>query len=283
MPKIEELSIDIYLHIAPFLNGPSGLFEFAITSKHFWSAVNEAAHQLMVKVSTAEERACLPRRDGDSWIGIYHEFLNLRKPLRFDQLIGSDLQHSDCFRFVQSPTCVHEVQNGCVISNHVMRAGKHYVSFDRVGNCDLFNGLLSVGVIRPTRLDNRGLSGFVPWDDEYKWYPELAKERTEKWGNGNVDYCVYCSNVGACYFGHYSNPDPNEEDETILEWEGMERCIWTDNNMGLLLDLDNGTLSVFRNNKRLGVMKEGLTGEYCWMVMLRCCGIGIKRAAIPDV
>lgn len=155
------------------------------------------------------------------------------------------------------------------------------MSFDRAGMCDLFSGELCVGVIRPTRLDNRGLSGFVPWDDEYKWYPELAKERTEKWGNGNVDYCAYFSNGGGCYFGNYSNPDPKEEDWFIEEWPGTECCSFRDN-MGLLLDLDEGTLSLFKNDKKLGVMKEGLTGEYCWMVLLRHCGIGINRAAIPN-
>ncbi len=76
------------------------------------------------------------------------------------------------------------------------------------------------------------------------WYPELAKERTEKWGNGNVDYCVYFSNSGVCYFGHYSNPDPKEEDETIEQWPGMSIVPFaTRSKMGLLLDLDDGTIA----------------------------------------
>ncbi len=162
-----------------------------------------------------------------------------------------------------------------------MRAGKHYVSFVRAGECDLFRSRLCVGVIRPTCLDNRGLSGFIPWSDEYKWYPELAKERTERWGDGNVDYCLYFSNGGGCYVGNYRNPDPEIKDELPKQWLDMEICSFLDN-MGLLLDLDDGTLSVFKNDKKLGVMKDGLTGEYCWMVLIRQCGIGIKRAAIPN-
>lgn len=126
MLKIEDFSLDIYLHIAPYLNGPSGLLEFALMSKHLWTAMDEVVRQLLEKVSTAEERACLPRRDGDSWFGIYNEFLNLRKPLRFDQVIGSDLEHGVCDSTVQSPVIgVKEVDDGCAISNHVMRAGKH--------------------------------------------------------------------------------------------------------------------------------------------------------------
>ena len=41
--------------------------------------------------------------------------------------------------------------------------------------------------------------------------------------------------------------------------------------VGLMLDLNSGTLSVFKDGRMLGVMKEGLTGAYCWYV----CGIGI--------
>lgn len=57
MLKIEDFSIYIYLHVAFYLNGPSGLLEFALTNKHMWSsAMNEVARQLIEKLSTAEER-----------------------------------------------------------------------------------------------------------------------------------------------------------------------------------------------------------------------------------
>ena len=36
--------------------------------------------------------------------------------------------------------------------------------------------------------------------------------------------------------------------------------------VGLLLDLNKGTLSVFKNGRLLGVMKDGLGGEYVWFV-----------------
>ena len=37
----------------------------------------------------------------------------------------------------------------------------------------------------------------------------------------------------------------------------------------MLLDLDAGTLTVFKNDERLGVMATGLSGEFCWAVSLR--------------
>ena len=39
--------------------------------------------------------------------------------------------------------------------------------------------------------------------------------------------------------------------------------------VGLLLDLDEGTLSVYKNGRRLGTMKDGLSGEYCWLMSIQ--------------
>ena len=36
----------------------------------------------------------------------------------------------------------------------------------------------------------------------------------------------------------------------------------------MLLDLDQGSMTVYKNDKRLGVMATGLSGEYCWAVSL---------------
>jgi hypothetical protein len=38
--------------------------------------------------------------------------------------------------------------------------------------------------------------------------------------------------------------------------------------IGLLLDVDAGTLTVHKNDERLGVMATGLEGRYCWAVSL---------------
>jgi hypothetical protein len=39
--------------------------------------------------------------------------------------------------------------------------------------------------------------------------------------------------------------------------------------VGLLLDLNAGTLSVFKNDELLGEMRAGLSGPYCWAVDFR--------------
>ena len=39
--------------------------------------------------------------------------------------------------------------------------------------------------------------------------------------------------------------------------------------IGMLLDLDQGSMTVWKNDEKMGVMvAEGLSGEYCWAVEL---------------
>jgi hypothetical protein len=38
--------------------------------------------------------------------------------------------------------------------------------------------------------------------------------------------------------------------------------------IGMLLDLDQGSMTVYKSVQRLGVMATGLSGEYCWAVSL---------------
>ena len=53
---------------------------------------------------------------------------------------------------------------------------------------------------------------------------------------------------------------------------------------GLLLDLDEGALSVFKikNDRRLGMIKDGLGGEYCWFVSVcSACMISVSKGLAP--
>ena len=54
----------------------------------------------------------------------------------------------------------------------------------------------------------------------------------------------------------------------LFDWNGMERTFETSFKIGLELDLDEGTLDVYKNDRRLGTMRSGLVGEYCWVVTL---------------
>ena len=43
----------------------------------------------------------------------------------------------------------------------------------------------------------------------------------------------------------------------------MEGCKAGDT-VGMLLNLNEGRLAVYKNNRRLGMMKDGLSGSYSW-------------------
>ena len=203
----------------------------------------------------------------------------------FDQIIGNDVScHPPCKNVVQSHAgnSADAAKNGAAFSNHIMRAGKHYALFKRAGSVDVFGGQLFLGVIRPIDFERKGFDEFRPWDA--KLNPVLAKEKCDGWGRGNVDYCAYHQS-GTGMFGDWNNVLP-EEEELIREWPGKDvfppvSFDDEENSIGLLLDLDKGTLSVYKNGRRLGVMKEGLTGDYCWFVMVRAAGVQMERAAFP--
>ena len=60
-------------------------------------------------------------------------------------------------------------------------------------------------------------------------------------------------------------------------WQGQEG-LGESGKVGLLLDLDDGTLSVFKDGCRLGVMKNRLNGEYCWFVNAYSAGTTVTMS-----
>jgi hypothetical protein len=51
----------------------------------------------------------------------------------------------------------------------------------------------------------------------------------------------------------------------------------------MLLDLDQGTMTVYKSDERLGVMATGLSGEYSWAVALygQTPGVRIDATELP--
>ena len=84
------------------------------------------------------------------------------------------------------------------------------------------------------------------------------------------------------YNGHCLSSDWGEGIANRDQWNGMERLSGS-YEIGMLLDLDEGTLSVYKNGRKLGVMKRGLAGHYCWVVSLReGTQVTIKRGTVPE-
>ena len=129
-------------------------------------------------------------------------------------------------------------------SKAVMRAGRHYAQFT------VEHGYMFVGVIRPG------------WDMEAGQKPQNAHM---------VDgHCFYYTRSGRrCPGGR--------------DWEGMQQAYEDGDRIGMLLDLDQGTMTVYKNDERLGVMATGLSGEYSWAVGLYFSGHSarIDAAEVP--
>jgi hypothetical protein len=67
------------------------------------------------------------------------------------------------------------------------------------------------------------------------------------------------------------------------DWEGRQAAMQEGDRIGMLLDLDQGTMTVYKNDERLGVMATGLSGKYSWAVSLPWHGdsVRIEAAATP--
>ena len=83
-------------------------------------------------------------------------------------------------------------------------------------------------------------------------------------------HCFYFTANGQCLPG-YSN------------WEGQQTASEGDR-IGMLLDLDQGSMSIWKNGERLGVMQaEGLAGPLCWAASTFQVGNSarVESAAVP--
>ena len=69
-------------------------------------------------------------------------------------------------------------------------------------------------------------------------------------------HCFYLTNGG------YNFPGP-------IGWEGQHGAKEGDR-IGMLLDLDQGSMRIYKDDEKLGVMvAEGLSGPLCWAVSMR--------------
>ena len=246
------------------------------------SMVQEAARRAILREQTKTERVALVRYPGESWIAVYHQLLELRAPLSFDVLSPTTVQHEDggTTRVIfgpghgtESPLTVFRrrfgdlqahrrtfgSQNGDACSKHVMRGGKHFVEFSNIRGYGMMAGLMT---------------------------PPLSTAPK----NG----CMFQCSSGLIL---RSNWDVETRITDVPQWEvnhlwrrrqQLEFRIFPDDpygniagEIGLLLDLDAGTLTAYMNGRRLGVICEGLVGEYCW-VTSGLGAISVKRGAIPD-
>ena len=112
-------------------------------------------------------------------------------------------------------------------STVVMRSGRHFAQF--TVECD--DSSMFFGVIRPG------------WDVEGGADAEDAD-----------GHCFYSTYYGTRFPGH-------------VDWEGTQRAREQGDRIGTILDLDQGSMTVWKNDVQMGVMMaEGLSGPLCWAI-----------------
>ena len=226
------------------------------------SLVEEVSRR-MFQCATEWERSCLPMYRNEGWTERHHHLVMLRSKLTFDQLMGVNIQYGPgdpVDKSIVVPKTKSRVPSACMSINHVMRAGRHLAFFTPLTNYEM------VGVIRPINqidmsdFDYRELESSYYQGELIDFNPRilafwryLRSNRTERWGESDVHCCIVNTN------GKFSWFDWESEKPTSMI-DGFQRSL----PIGLLLDFDEGTLSMYQDGQRLKTLKVGLAGEYCW-------------------
>jgi len=264
------------------------VLSLSLTSKRFGifnddddSIIKESTSNVVKNLATEEQLAALPHYDGESSLADYHYLQLLRVPLAFDQLVGTEyVNEEDKTCVMHSGETIPALPNsfwGTAFSNNILRAGKHYVTFEAhsIASSEQTSVLpVLIGLIRPGKA-NKKTSG-CPLFSEF--YSRFSRHMRHGEHNNNIQCCLYYAHDGKCCTSDWRDTSNNE----YLNLEGMV-TMSPGGKIGLLLDLDEGVLSVYKNGRELGVIKEGLAGEYCWVVsMHKGLQVTIKRGTIPS-
>lgn len=265
-------------NIASYLP-PTNLLNLALTCKRLGvsendkpSLIEESADIAIKDLATKEQSASLPYYKGENALADYHYLQLLQKPLLFDQLVG-DIEYVDG----KGKSCVRYSDRivGTAFSNEKLKTGKHYASFEVQGS-SLHNDFL-VGVMRPGQANQYTVG--TPVHDLF--YKNFSRDLSFSKCHGKTHCCMLSYSIGDCmsfnpmasqyYYADYLYEEHGDDELfemfTNEDWEGRE-SMSSEDEIGLLLDLDMGTLSVYKNGRNLGVMKRGLIGPYCWVVSI---------------
>lgn len=160
-----------------------------------------------------------------------------------------------------------------------MRAGKHSVSFQVNVNDPSTNYENSCGIMRPTTKDITSLAKCSPTENDLSGFSLKEYETLHR---NSIDCCLFYNCMGCCLIRERWKMWKESElmamdREQLMEAEIqnmcrpkllMEETEEASFKIGMVLDLDEGTLDVYKNDRRLGTVMSGLAGEYCWVVLL---------------
>ena len=83
---------------------------------------------------------------------------------------------------------------------------------------------------------------------------------------------------GHCFYSTYFG----ERCPDVIHWEGMQAARKQGDRIAMLLDLDQGSMPVYKNEVLMGVVQaEGLSVEYCWAILVGVGSSVIESAPAP--
>jgi len=244
------------------------------------SLIEKSLHVIIQDIATEEQLAALPYYDGKNTLEDYHHLQLLRAPLLFDQLVGGAeyVDSGDKSCVTRSWTYMRVIWGAAISSNDVMRVGKHYVTFTPTPNLNgRIEGAVYVGIMRQGQADQSAYG--LPFERSFFRHFARSMGNEEHHNDDSVQCCMHTSNSGLCYSSKWR--DLVQHDFDTKTWDASESTTSSDT-IGLLLDYDKETLSVYKNGKNIGVLMRGLTGPYCWVAsVMNGAQITIKREIIP--
>jgi len=269
---MDSFSNDIVIRFASYLSSQD-LVNLSLTCRKFGSSqlhdtgsslMEDTAHQIICNAKD-HERDALPRMANQTYLELYSELEKLRAPRVFDQLIGDRISYVDNDKSHTKYTKKERnyLRPNTAICNHVMRAGRHYATFV-IGGTDIH--FAQIGITRPLKnWDKKRLECFDPKDRDH--FDELQQERTDKWGDSTVQVCSLMASSRRLPNGNVLGLNTVltsswQNDGGALEqhrWD-QEVAFESGDKIGMLLDVDAGTLTVYKNGRRVGIMKDGLSG-----------------------
>ena len=262
---------DLLLLVSSYL-GACDLARLALAGRSPARIADEAARRAVESLAPG-----FPRYDDETWTRALRHHELLVRPLRLDVLVGRDVRH---VRADGSAISVSTDEYMTGMSGAVMRAGRHLANFRRSGGDNVY-----LGVTRPLRgLDGLGFDNYMPFHHSHQ--TELFNQFDPvRWRYNNVHSCMLSCFYGSCCWGDL---DSNYGDALA---DGGEELRLDDGTkpIGLLLDLDEGSLTAYRGRRRVGALRHGLGGEYVWVVSLRCstesssCTVSIERGDVAEL
>ena len=251
---LDKLPIEALLNIAGNLYKATDLKALAMTNKIFGLyKQNEKKLTIVEQIARDHVLTFSPAEIEQSPFDGPKAWLNKRWLSRMRE-IEVYRNAADCFSLFSNNQLILKDDSAKVIRiNHqeeylpvattsaVMYAGCHFVQFT------VENNMLYIGIIPSSWDINKGGNIF---NDE--------------------NHCFYFTHTGHC--SKYSS--------RRIPWRGMQRTRNGDR-IGLMLDFNNSSLSVFRNGIKLGVIANDLNDKYRWVVVLHNnASVSIKTVSV---